>query len=158
MMFSKSCPVFWSGLFSYRPGSRRSDVCIALILLILVTSMLIAVQYMVRNPALLPSMDLLKGGEVPRKRRMMAEVLRGFWESCNNPDRFSKRPFVAEAIIANPPSFAHAHLGQALGIPVQVMFIMPWTATLDFPYPLANISSHGVGGSTANHLWRCGHG
>jgi sterol 3beta-glucosyltransferase len=55
------------------------------------------------------------------------------------PDASTGIPFVAEAIIANPPSFAYLHCAQALGIPVHVMFTMPWSATRAFPHPLANV-------------------
>ncbi|KAF6803242.1 sterol glucosyltransferase [Colletotrichum sojae] len=96
-------------------------------------------SYMVRNPGLIPSTESLKGGDVGRKRRMMREMLRGCWRSCIDPDPVSNQPFVAGAIIANPPSFAHVHCAQALGIPVHIMFTMPWTATRAFPHPLANI-------------------
>ncbi|TID06936.1 Sterol 3-beta-glucosyltransferase UGT80B1 [Colletotrichum higginsianum] len=96
-------------------------------------------SYMVRNPGLIPSMESLKGGDVGRKRRMMREMLHGFWRSCIDPGPVSRRPFVADAIIANPPSFAHVHCAQALGVPVHIMFTMPWTATRAFPHPLANI-------------------
>ncbi|KAJ9132456.1 Glycosyltransferase family 1 protein [Pleurostoma richardsiae] len=58
-----------------------------------------------------------------------------------------KIPFVADAIIANPPSFAHLHCAQVLGIPVHMMFTMPWTSTRAFPHPLANIK-FGHGSST----------
>ncbi|KAI8298065.1 Sterol 3-beta-glucosyltransferase [Colletotrichum sp. SAR11_240] len=96
-------------------------------------------SYMVRNPGLIPSMESLKGGDVGRKRTMMREMLHGCWRSCIEPDPISKEPFFADAIIANPPSFAHVHCAQALGIPVHIMFTMPWTATRAFPHPLANI-------------------
>ena len=33
-----------------------------------------------------------------------------------------KAPFVADAIIANPPSFAPAHIAEKLGIPLHMMF------------------------------------
>jgi hypothetical protein len=33
-----------------------------------------------------------------------------------------EKPFVADAIIANPPSFAHIHVAEKLGIPVHMMF------------------------------------
>lgn len=32
------------------------------------------------------------------------------------------KPFVADAIIANPPSFAHIHCAEKLGIPLHMMF------------------------------------
>ena len=34
----------------------------------------------------------------------------------------NKAPFVADAIIANPPSFAPAHIAEKLGIPLHMMF------------------------------------
>ncbi|KAM4067292.1 UDP-glucoronosyl and UDP-glucosyl transferase domain-containing protein [Hirsutella rhossiliensis] len=81
--------------------------------------------YMVKNPGLIPCVESLKGGDIPRKRKMISEMLHGCWQSCIQPDPVSKNPFVADAIIANPPSFAHIHCGQALGIPVHIMFTMP---------------------------------
>ncbi|KAK1708414.1 uncharacterized protein BDZ83DRAFT_542859, partial [Colletotrichum acutatum] len=81
-------------------------------------------SYMVRNPGLIPSMESLKGGDVGKKRRMIREMLHGCWRSCIDPDPISNRPFVADAIIANPPSFAHVHCAQALGIPAHIMFTM----------------------------------
>ncbi|OHX00426.1 UDP-glucosyltransferase [Colletotrichum incanum] len=100
-------------------------------------------SYMARNPGLVPSVESLKGGDVGRKRRMMREVLHGCWRSCINPDPVGNQPFVADAIIANPPSFAHIHCAQAFGVPVHIMFTMPWTATRAFPHPLANIQRLG---------------
>jgi hypothetical protein len=95
--------------------------------------------YMVKNPGLFPSMKSLKAGDIQKKRVMVAEMLSGCWRSCIEPDPVSGRPFVAEAIIANPPSFAHIHCAQALRIPVHLMFTMPWTSTKSFCHPLANI-------------------
>ncbi|CAK5273757.1 unnamed protein product [Mycena citricolor] len=96
--------------------------------------------YMVKNPGLIPGMKSLREGDIQRKRGMMAEILEGCWHSCVSPDPISKRPFVAEAIIANPPSFAHLHCAQALSIPVHLMFTMPWSSTRAFPHPLANLT------------------
>ncbi|KAH8178470.1 sterol 3-beta-glucosyltransferase UGT80A2 [Sarocladium implicatum] len=97
--------------------------------------------YMVKNPGLIPSMKSLRAGDVQAKQRMMAEMLRGCWSSCISPDPISGHPFVAEAIVANPPSFAHIHCAQALSVPVHLMFTMPWTSTTDFRHPLANFIS-----------------
>lgn len=94
--------------------------------------------YMVKNPGLIPSMKSLREGDIKRKREMIAQMLRGCWRSCIDPDPKSQRHFVADAIIANPPSFAHIHCAQALGIPVHLMFTMPWSSTRIFPHPLAN--------------------
>jgi hypothetical protein len=95
--------------------------------------------YMVKNPGLIPSMKSLRAGDVQRKRAMMAEILDGCWKSCIEPDVRDGKQFVADAIIANPPSYAHVHCAQALGVPLHLMFTMPWSATTEFPHPLANL-------------------
>ncbi|KAF7553273.1 hypothetical protein G7Z17_g3740 [Cylindrodendrum hubeiense] len=96
--------------------------------------------YMVKNPGLIPNMKSLRVKEIKKKRKMVSEMLHGCWRSCIEPDPKSKEPFVADAIIANPPSFAHIHCSQALGIPVHLMFTMPWSSTKSFPHPLANLT------------------
>lgn len=99
--------------------------------------------YMVKNPGLIPSMRSLQAGEIGRKRAMIRKMLDGCWRSCIEPDMATQLPFVADAIIANPPSFAHIHCAQALSIPVHLMFTMPWTSTKAFPHPLANVTGSG---------------
>ncbi|OOF99228.1 glycosyltransferase family 1 protein [Aspergillus carbonarius ITEM 5010] len=106
--------------------------------------------FMVKNPGLIPKMEGLRAGEVQKKRAMVAEMLEGCWKSCLEDDPVTKAPFVADAIIANPPSFAHIHCAQALSIPVHLMFTMPWTSTKAFPHPLANLSSSNMNPRTAN--------
>lgn len=51
----------------------------------------------------------------------------------------SEAPFIADAIIANPPSFAHVHIAERLGIPLHMMFTFPYSPTEQFPHPLAHI-------------------
>jgi sterol 3beta-glucosyltransferase len=94
---------------------------------------------MVKNPGIMPKFATIRTGDIARKRKMVREILEGCWRSCIDPDPSTHAPFVAEAIIANPPSFAHMHCAQAMGIPVHLMFTMPWTATRAFPHPLANV-------------------
>jgi hypothetical protein len=108
--------------------------------------------YMVKNPGLIPNIKSLRQGDIQRKRSMVAEMLDGCWRSCVEPDMGSHAPFVAEAIIANPPSFAHVHCAQALGIPVHVMFTMPWTGTRAFSHPLANLKYSGADLAFANYV------
>ena len=111
--------------------------------------------YMVRNPGLIPGLESLRGGDMQRKRTMMAEMLHGCWSSCIEPDHHSGVPFVADAIIANPPSFAHVHCAQALSIPLHLMFTMPWSSTKAFPHPLANLQfgqRTGVDEARANYV------
>jgi hypothetical protein len=109
-------------------------------------------EYMVNNPGLIPSMKSLRQGEVQQKRAMVAGMLDKCWQSCIALDLASGKPFVADAIIANPPSFAHIHCAQALGIPVHLMFTMPWSSTRAFPHPLANIRSSSMSEQTSNFL------
>ncbi|ESZ90226.1 glycosyltransferase family 1 protein [Sclerotinia borealis F-4128] len=108
--------------------------------------------YMAKNPGILPSISTLLSGEIPKKRKMISKMLEGCWRSCIEPDFETGEPFIAEAIIANPPSFAHIHCAQALGIPVHLMFTMPWSATRSFPHPLANIQTTETDPKTANFL------
>lgn len=107
--------------------------------------------YMVKNPGLIPSMKSLRQGDIQRKREMVAEMLTGCWKSCIEADLKSQQPFVADAIIANPPSFAHIHCAQALGIPVHMMFTMPWSSTRSFPHPLANFVGDDVKKAALNY-------
>ncbi|KAJ4197062.1 hypothetical protein NW767_009307 [Fusarium falciforme] len=108
--------------------------------------------YMVKNPGLIPSMKSLKAGEIQKKRTMVQEMLEKFWHSCLRPDPSTGQPFVANAIIANPPSFAHIHCAQALGIPVHLMFTMPWSSTRAFPHPLANLKNAGSDPRLENYI------
>lgn len=94
--------------------------------------------FMVKNPGLIPKFATVRQGEVQKRRRAMRDILRGCWRSCieagNGLDvevtRSSieagllkdPKPFVADAIIANPPTFAHIHCAEKLGIPLHMMF------------------------------------
>lgn len=108
--------------------------------------------FMVKNPGLMPGMDSLRSGDVGKRRKGMYEIVQGCWRSCieigdgtgvvasddhldslpsseqstgrsiNLNEAPSARPFVADAIIANPPSFAHIHCAEKLGIPLHLMF------------------------------------
>ena len=106
--------------------------------------------FMVKNPGLIPSMQTVKEGEIAKRRKAMAEMFEGFWRACINAtdDEHDvhnskligdKSPFVADAIIANPPSFAHVHIAERLGVPLHMMFTFPYSPTQAFPHPLANI-------------------
>ena len=108
--------------------------------------------YMVKNPGLIPNITSMREGDIQRKRSMLTEMLCGCWDSSIEPDPLSRRPFVADAIIANPPSFAHIHCAEALGIPVHLMFTMPWSNTRAFPHPLANLKHAGNDLTTANYI------
>lgn len=104
--------------------------------------------FMVKNPGLMPGIESLKSGDVGKRRKGMYEIIQGCWRSCfeagdgtglkvsddhldshlgrNGRDATEGEayptPFVADAIIANPPSFAHIHCAEKLGIPLHLMF------------------------------------
>jgi hypothetical protein len=69
-------------------------------------------DYMVKNAGLMPSAEALLNGDVAE----------GCWRSCIEPCAKTGRPFVADAIIANPPSFAHVHCAERLAVPLHLMF------------------------------------
>jgi len=106
--------------------------------------------FMVKNPGMIPTLSTVKSGDVGRRRAAMRDMFAGFWRACINATDGEEEtsnvtlmrkqdPFVADAIIANPPSFAHIHCAEALGIPVHLMFTFPWSPTQAFPHPLARI-------------------
>lgn len=125
--------------------------------------------FMVKNPGLIPGMKSLREGDVGKRRKGIAEIMRGCWKSCADASEVADdvadngeggadavttkpKPFVANAIIANPPSFAHIHCAEKLGIPLHLMFTMPWSPTSEFPQPIANIRSSDASGGVANKL------
>lgn len=119
--------------------------------------------FMVKNPGMIPTMETLMKGEVGRRRDQMAEMFEGFWRACinatddehdtDNLKMMGRRaPFVADAIIANPPCFAHIHCAERLGIPLHLMFTFPYTPTQDFPHPLANIKKSNVDPGYTNFM------
>ena len=161
--------------------------------------------FMVKNPGLMPGKDALKSGEIGKRRKTVEKMLTGCWRSCfeagngHGPPPLphatgapvdesytlpagdpSSPPFVADAIIANPPSFAHVHLAEKLGIPLHMMFTyvpqlcpsfplifptskrpghlltrsrrMPWSPTRAFPHPLANIQSSNADDAITNYI------
>ena len=36
------------------------------------------------------------------------------------------RPFRAQAIISNPPTYGHVHVAEYLDVPLHLMFPQPW--------------------------------
>jgi UDP:flavonoid glycosyltransferase YjiC (YdhE family) len=125
--------------------------------------------FMVKNPGLRPDMRSVASGDVGRRRKDVAEYIQGCWRSCYQPgdgiddDLYESpsdetgpspaaRHFVADCIIANPPSFAHIHCAEKLGIPLHIMFTMPYSPTHAFPHPLANIQSSNEDAQLANYF------
>ena len=102
--------------------------------------------FMVKNPGLMPGFDTLRRGDVGKRRKEIGNMVKRCWRSCieagdgsgveatdKNVEDWASidsgvgmepdaKPFVADAIIANPPSFAHVHCAEKLGIPLHMMF------------------------------------
>lgn len=142
--------------------------------------------YMVKNPGLMPGIETFRSGAIGKRRKEIAEILSGCWRSCfeagnglgeviTQPNEDAKcelgpELFIADAIIANPPSFAHIHCAEKLGIPLHLMFTyviffpfvknyitdaivsMPWSPTQAFPHPLVNIQSSNADIGAANFV------
>ncbi|CAK7566105.1 MAG: hypothetical protein SEPTF4163_004039 [Sporothrix epigloea] len=119
--------------------------------------------FMVKNPGMIPSLSSMRSGDIGRRRDAMAEMFDGFWRACVNatddPNDIQnlsllgdKEPFIADAIIANPPSYVHVHCAEALGIPLHIMFTFPYTPTQAFPHPLANVKKSNVDPGYTNFI------
>lgn len=91
--------------------------------------------YMVKNPGLMPGKESWKAGDVGKRRADIAQILEGCWRSCIEPGDGmggetrdenghldADKCFIADAIIANPPSYGHIHCAEKLGIPLHMMF------------------------------------
>ena len=119
--------------------------------------------FMVKNPGLIPKRETIRSGEIGRRREAMYEMFKGFWRACINTTddetdvknlrlMGQEHPFVADAIIANPPSFAHIHCAERLGIPLHLMFTFPTSPTQQFPHPLANIKKSNIEANYTNFM------
>lgn len=126
--------------------------------------------YAIKNPGIIPSMASVKAGDIGNRKKDLAEMMEGAWAACtqpgdginifdisrhaNDPDMLMSypRPFVADAIIANPPTYGHIHIAEKLAVPLHLMFTMPWSPTGSFPHPLANLDASKVDARMANFL------
>ncbi|KAL4888477.1 hypothetical protein BDV59DRAFT_211085 [Aspergillus ambiguus] len=95
-------------------------------------------SFMVKNPGLRPGFRSVMSGDVGQQRKNVAEYIQGCWRSCYRADdgtdedisessgsdsgsRLEAKHFVADCIIASPPSFAHIHCAEKLGIPLHTI-------------------------------------
>jgi hypothetical protein len=120
--------------------------------------------YMVKNPGLLPSLESVKAGDIGKRRAEMWEIINSAWRSCIEAGDGMGPPikaahvqdpkdlFIADAIIANPPSMAHIHCAEKLGVALHMVFTMPWSPTQKFHHPLAAMNYGKADASTANYL------
>lgn len=97
-------------------------------------------------------MSSLRGGEINSKRRMVEEMLDGCWNWCLELDTLTYKPFVADAIIANPPSFPHIHCAQTVGTRGHLMVTMPWSSARAFPHLLARLKTLQGDKGVANYV------
>ncbi|KAG9511931.1 glycosyltransferase family 1 protein, partial [Aureobasidium melanogenum] len=128
-------------------------------------------SYMVRNPGVLPTRASVKAGDVGARRAEIVEMLDGCWRACTeagngvdsihlpaakslNFDTISSLPdpFIADAIISNPPAYANIHIAERLSVPLHMMFTMPWSPTTAYPHPLTNVKAGANNRKMANYL------
>jgi len=99
--------------------------------------------FMVKNPGVIPSFDSIKAGDIGARKSELAEMMEGAWAACTQAgDGVTKinldaaihsddilmsypRPFVADAIISNPPTYGSIHIAEKLAIPCHMCFTMP---------------------------------
>ena len=85
-------------------------------------------------------------GILKQKHSMLKKITESCWGAVSAPDPdtpFGQEitPFVADAVIANPPCGGHIHVCEALAIPLHIMFPQPWYyGTKLFPHPFAGMS------------------
>ncbi|CAL5386428.1 unnamed protein product [Camellia sinensis] len=94
-------------------------------------------RYMAKNKGLIPSAP----GEILMHRKQIKAIIESLLPACTGPDIETGQPFRAQAIIANPPAYGHAHVAEALGVPLHIFFTIPWTCrpTNEFPHPLIRV-------------------
>ena len=116
-------------------------------------------SYMVRNPGILPRLATIRAGEIGQRKLDLEEMLMGAWHACtetcdpfDDPEDGPRRPFVADCIVSNPPTFGSLHIAERLSIPLHMMFTMPWSPTTAFPHPLARLDFEKSDAAARNFL------
>ncbi|KAL7262849.1 hypothetical protein ACSBR1_001083 [Camellia fascicularis] len=92
-------------------------------------------RYMAKNKGLIPSTP----GEILMQRKQIKAIIESLLPACTGPDIETGQAFRAQAIIANPLACGHAHVAEALGVPLHIFFTIPWTPTNEFPHPLIRV-------------------
>ncbi|KAL7128260.1 hypothetical protein ABFS83_14G304300 [Erythranthe nasuta] len=92
------------------------------------------IGYLSRNKGLIPSAP----GEICVLHKQAKAIVESLLPACTEPNIVTGEPFIAQAIIANPAAYGHA-LAEALGVPLHILFTIPWTPTYAFPHPLARV-------------------
>ncbi|RXI00165.1 hypothetical protein DVH24_037713 [Malus domestica] len=94
--------------------------------------------YMARNKGLIPS----GRAEILIQRKQLKAIIESLLPACTEPDIETGVPFKAQAIVANPPAYGHAHVAEALGVPLHIFFTMPWTKKKLKLSPIAYFSTY----------------
>ncbi|KAL8161762.1 hypothetical protein V2J09_013251 [Rumex salicifolius] len=97
-------------------------------------------EYMVKTKGLIPS----AAGDISNQINQVKAIIESVLPACTEPDIDTGAPFRAQAIIANPPAYGHAHVAEALGVPLHMFFTVPWTPTNEFPHPFACVPQKGA--------------
>jgi len=84
----------------------------------------------------MPTKESRKAGAVGERRLEIEQMMEGAWKGCTmagdgvtfpitaeHPPHY-RQPFVADAIIANPVTYAALHIAEKLNIPLHMMFTM----------------------------------
>ena len=103
------------------------------------------VEYVIRNGGIFRKVPALLNGDVRRQRETITEILSTTWNACTVDDPETGVPFTADAIITNPPSYGHIYCAEKLGIPLHMVFTMPWSKTVRFPHPFAGSKNNRIG-------------
>jgi hypothetical protein len=81
-------------------------------------------EFMVRNEGRLIPTSKAQLDEFPECLQTTVEIMKTCRVACTSPDPLDpdEKPFIANAIIANPVSNGHFHCADAMGIPLHMMF------------------------------------
>jgi len=91
--------------------------------------------YMVETGGRLLPLSVEEVKAVPEKQQMLEDIMRSCLPACIANDEASgggaghgawARPFRAQAIISNPPTYGHIHVAEFLDVPLHLMFPQPW--------------------------------
>ncbi|KAE8370947.1 UDP-Glycosyltransferase/glycogen phosphorylase [Aspergillus caelatus] len=86
-------------------------------------------------------------------KRSLYQSYHNSWRACIASYNGECRPFLADAIIANPLAHAHIHCAERLSIPLHIMSTIIWSPTKKLPHPWAHIEgSENMDQNTANLL------
>ena len=97
------------------------------------------VAFRIANPGLSAMLTKIRSGQIRQLRDSMLGIFQGYWRACvEDRDHVegssSQNPFVADAIIASYPCYAHIHCAERLGIPLHLMFTASRTPTKAIPH------------------------